>query len=69
MHFYDLFAPTLSGKMLGESDENSEGLTKSLPDVLSPAQDFYPIFYPRAKLLPEILYPNQNSNPNFCNRN
>ena len=30
--------------MSGESDENFEGVTKFSPDILSPDQNFYPIF-------------------------
>ena len=40
-----LFWFTLSGKkILGESDENFEGLTNFFPDILSSDQNFYPIF-------------------------
>ena len=35
---------SLSGKNVGWSDENFEGVTKFFPDILSPHQNFYPIF-------------------------
>ena len=41
--------------MSGESDENFEGVTKNSPDILSPDQNFFPIY----------LYPTETLTQNF----
>ena len=44
--------------MSGESDENFEGVTKNSPDILSPDQNFYPIFFiPDQNLYPKFYTP------------
>ena len=63
-------ARNLSGKqMSGESDENFEGWRnfprrKNSPIFHHPTKLFHDI-YPQMKLLPKMLYPNQNLNRNF----
>ena len=47
-------------KMSGESDENFEGVTKFSPDILSPDQNFYPIFQSPTKTFPRFFFPDQN---------
>ena len=49
--------------MSGESEENFEVVTKFLPDILSPDQNFYPIFLSPTEIFTQnsILQPKMTS--------